>query len=123
MRRYYLMLSDEDISGSVYLMSAMSMLYSMLMDFDRSEFWYQKLKEYRDKVRGSEQREATCRLVYLDIPCQTAARTFANGASTTVKSRFLRVKSSARFSENTARGLSTRRSPRAFLKRAATLMR
>ncbi|MCI7758721.1 MAG: LuxR C-terminal-related transcriptional regulator [[Eubacterium] saphenum] len=67
MRRYYLMLSDEDISGSVYLMSAMSMLYSMLMDFDRSEFWYQKLKEYRDKVRGSEQREATCRLVYLDI--------------------------------------------------------
>lgn len=26
MRRYYLMLSDEDISGSVYLMSAMSML-------------------------------------------------------------------------------------------------
>ena len=67
MRKYYLMLSDDDISGNVYLMSAMSLLYSMLMDFDRSEYWYQKLKEYRDNARGSEQREATRQLAYLDI--------------------------------------------------------
>ncbi|MGN0656886.1 MAG: hypothetical protein ACI4KR_08830 [Ruminiclostridium sp.] len=39
MRRYYLMLSEEDISSSVYLMSAMSLLYSMLLEFDKSEYW------------------------------------------------------------------------------------
>ena len=57
-------------------MSAMSLLYSMLMDFDRSEFWYQKLKEYRDSARGSEQREATCRLVYLDISLPNRGKDF-----------------------------------------------
>lgn len=39
----------------------------MLMDFERSEFWHQNLKEYRDNARGSEQREATRQHVYLDI--------------------------------------------------------
>ena len=67
MRKYYLALSDEDISGSVYLMSAMSLLYSMLMDFDKSEYWYGRLKEYRDGAKGSEHREATRQLAYLDI--------------------------------------------------------
>ena len=67
MRRYYLMLSDEDISGSVYLMSAMSMLYSMLMDFEKSEYWYKRLAEYRKTAKGAELKEAISRLAYLDI--------------------------------------------------------
>lgn len=67
MRRYYLMLSDADIESNVYLMSAMSMLYSMLLDFDKSEYWYKKLTEYRDKAKGSVRREATRQIVYLDI--------------------------------------------------------
>lgn len=67
MRRYYLMLSDEDIAGSVYLMSTMSMLYSMLMDFDRSEYWYNRLKEYSKTSHGTKQREALGRLAFLDV--------------------------------------------------------
>lgn len=67
MRKYYLMLSEEDILSNVYLMSAMSMLCSMLMDFEKSEYWYNKLSEYRNKVKGSMYREATCQIVYLDI--------------------------------------------------------
>lgn len=67
MRRYYLMLSDADIESNVYLMSAMSMLYSMLLDFDKSEYWYKKLTEYRDRAKGSGRREATQQIVYLDI--------------------------------------------------------
>lgn len=67
MRRYYLLLSDEDINGSVYLMSAMSMLYSMLMDFEKSEYWYERLAEYRKTAKGAEQKEAISLLAYLDI--------------------------------------------------------
>lgn len=53
MRRYYLMLSDEDISSSVYLMSAMSLLYSMFLDFDKSEYWYNRPVEYREHAKDS----------------------------------------------------------------------
>ncbi|MCI5750986.1 MAG: LuxR C-terminal-related transcriptional regulator [Oscillospiraceae bacterium] len=67
MRKYYLMLSEEDIMCSAYLMAAMSMLYSMLMNFDKSDYWYDKLAEYRDNAKGSEKREATQRIVYLEI--------------------------------------------------------
>lgn len=67
MRKYYLMLSDEDICSSVYLMSAMSLLYSMLMNFEKSDYWYSKLKEFRDHAKGNKQREATRQLAYLDI--------------------------------------------------------
>lgn len=67
MRRYYFMLSEADILSNVYLMSAMSMLYSMMLDFDKSEYWYKKLTEYRDNAKGSGRREATQQIVYLDI--------------------------------------------------------
>lgn len=67
MREYYQMLSDQDIRSSPYLMSAMSMLYSLLMDFEKSEFWYGELKKYKDTVSGTRAREALCLLAYLDI--------------------------------------------------------
>lgn len=67
MRRYYLMLSEENIESNVYLMSAMSMLYSMLLDFDKSEYWYKKLTDYRDGAKGSARREATRQIAFLDI--------------------------------------------------------
>ncbi len=67
MRKYYLMLSDEDIKSNIYLMSAMSMLYSMQLDFEKSEYWYNQLKNYRKSVKGSQQREAICQLAYLDV--------------------------------------------------------
>lgn len=61
MRKYYFMLSDEDIKNNAYLMSAMSMLYSMLLDFEKSEYWYNELKAYKNRTTGSKQREAICR--------------------------------------------------------------
>lgn len=67
MRNYYLMFSDEDIRSNAYLMSAMSMLYSMLLDLDKSEYWYNELKKYKETVKGSKQREATSLIAYLDI--------------------------------------------------------
>lgn len=67
MRDYYQMLSDQDIRNSPHLMSAMSMLYSLLMDFEKSEFWYEELKEYKDTATGTKAREALCLLAYLDI--------------------------------------------------------
>ena len=67
MREYYLMLSDEDIRSNAYLMSAMSMLYSMFLDFDKSEYWYNELKAYKNRTTGSKQREAICLIAYLDI--------------------------------------------------------
>ena len=61
------MLSDEDIRSNAYLMSAMSMLYSMLLDFDKSEYWYNELKAYKNRAIGSKQREAICLIAYLDV--------------------------------------------------------
>lgn len=67
MRKYYLMLPDEDIRSNAYLMSAMSMLYSMLLDFDKSEYWYNELKAYKNRAIGSKQREAISLIAYLDV--------------------------------------------------------
>lgn len=61
------MLSDEDIRSNAYLMSAMSMLYSMLLNFDKSEYWYSELKKFKSSAKGSKQREATVLIAYLDI--------------------------------------------------------
>lgn len=67
LRRYYLALSEKEIESDVILMSAMSMLYSILMKEEESEYWYRKLKAYSRTLRGGEKREAESRLCYLDI--------------------------------------------------------
>lgn len=67
LRSYYLNLKEEEIEKSVILMAAMSMLYSLLMQPEKSEYWYRKLAAYEKTVRGSERREAQKRLAYLDI--------------------------------------------------------
>lgn len=67
MRKYYFQLDESDIEKSVILMTAMSMLYSVMMDEEKSEYWYGRLKEYSRKASGAEKKEALSRLVYLDI--------------------------------------------------------
>ena len=67
LRRYYLMLPEEEISTSPVLMAGMSMLQSMLMNLEESERWYQMLKDFESKSEGSARREARSRLLYLDI--------------------------------------------------------
>lgn len=67
LRKYYLQLKPAEIEGNVILMAAMSMLYSLLMQPEESEAWYEKLAAYEKTVRGGEKQEAKSRHAYLDI--------------------------------------------------------
>ncbi len=67
LRHYYFNLDEQEIADSPVLMAGMSMLYSLLMDGEKSEYWYEKLKAYTANARGGVRREAQSRLTYLDI--------------------------------------------------------
>lgn len=67
LRRYYLQMQEEEIEKSVILMAGMSMLYSLLLQEEKSEYWYDKLKLFAQNAEGGQRREALSRLVYLDI--------------------------------------------------------
>lgn len=67
LRRYYLKLKEEEIEGSPVLMAGMSMLYSLLLQEEDSEYWYRKLETYEMSAKGGQKREALSRLAYLDI--------------------------------------------------------
>ena len=67
LRRYYFNMDEREIADSPVLMAGMSMLYSMLMDGEKSEYWYEKLKAFATSARGGVRREALSRLAYLDI--------------------------------------------------------
>lgn len=67
LRQYYLQLEEEEIAESAVLMAGMSMLYSLLMQEEESEYWYGKLKRYAEMAKGGQKREALRWLVYLDI--------------------------------------------------------
>ena len=67
LRRYYLTLTEAEAETSPMLMSVMSMLYSIMMNPERSEYWYDKLKAYAASAKGGERREADEQLLYLDI--------------------------------------------------------
>lgn len=67
LRKYYFSLDEEVVEKSAVLMSGMSMLYSLLLQEEESEYWYKKLKEYADSSKGGERREALSYKIYLDI--------------------------------------------------------
>ncbi len=67
MRRYYLALPEQMIRTDPDLMAGMSMLYSILMDVEQSEFWYHALKEYAEGQTEDAYRAARIRLLWLDI--------------------------------------------------------
>lgn len=67
LKDYYLKLKDEDIEGTPVLMSGVSMIYSMMLQKEKSEYWYNKLKEFVNTSKGGEYREAVSRLAFLDI--------------------------------------------------------
>lgn len=67
LKDYYMALQDEDIRKNVYLMSGMSMFCSLMLDPDRSEYWYGELKKYRDRSSGGEKKAADIQLLFLDI--------------------------------------------------------
>lgn len=67
LRRYYLGMDEEEAAKSPVLMAGLSMLYSMLMDPEKSEYWYDKLSGFAKTAQGGVKREAQSRLCYLDI--------------------------------------------------------
>ena len=67
LRRYYLQMEEEELADCPVLMAGMSMLYSLLMQEEESEYWYGKLERFASAVRGGQKREALSRLAYLDI--------------------------------------------------------
>ena len=67
LRRYYFSMDEREIADSPVLMAGMSMLCSMLMDGEKSEYWYEKLKAFAASAKGGVRREALSRLCYLDI--------------------------------------------------------
>lgn len=67
LRHYYLSLEESDIVSSPVLMSVMSMIQSIMMNPEKSEYWYDKLKQFSESKKGAEKREANEQLLYLDI--------------------------------------------------------
>jgi LuxR family maltose regulon positive regulatory protein len=67
LRRYYLNLKESNTEDAPILMAGMSMLYSLLMQPEESEAWYDKLKAFSQSTNGALRREAVSRLAYLDI--------------------------------------------------------
>jgi len=68
-RRYYLSMTEEKLETSPILMAGISMLYSLLMQPEKSEYWYGKLQYFEKNVASdkNEKKEARRRLIYLDI--------------------------------------------------------
>lgn len=67
LRRYYLGMDEEEAAKSPVLMAGLSMLHSMLMAPEKSEYWYDRLAEFAKTATGGAKREAQSRLCYLDI--------------------------------------------------------
>lgn len=67
LKPYYEALPEEEIRKNPTLLAGMSMMYSLTMEVDKSEYWYQQLKQFAKTAKGMDLREASIRLAYLDI--------------------------------------------------------
>lgn len=67
LRFYYLMMREEDIKKYAELMSGICMLYSLILDVPKSEYWYGQLKQSLKKAKGGEKKVIKSLLSYLDI--------------------------------------------------------
>ena len=67
LREYYQALSEEETAREPVLMTAMSVLYSVLMNAEKSEYWYARLREYAANAKDGDRSEANAQIAYLDI--------------------------------------------------------
>ena len=67
LRKFYLALPREDIRKNPDLMCGMSMLNSLLLDQEESEYWYGELKAFAQQQTGSLLRYTKSLILYLDI--------------------------------------------------------
>lgn len=69
MEKYYHSLPEKEILASPALMQAMSILCAMEMDYEKSEQWYEALKQFAEQCDRMDAggRQARSRLAWLDI--------------------------------------------------------
>jgi LuxR family maltose regulon positive regulatory protein len=69
MERFYRSLPPDEIRRSPALMSGMSMLCAMSLDFDASEEWYEELRAYASGLSktDADYRDVIGKIAYLDI--------------------------------------------------------
>jgi len=67
LRDYYLRMSEDQVQEHVELMACMSMLQSILMHPEESDYWYEKLEERAETANFKEKRQIRNWLAYLDI--------------------------------------------------------
>lgn len=69
MEKYYFSMPKEEVLKSPTLMAGMSMICSLIMDYEQSEQWYIALQEFTKglKKTDSQYDDAKGRLAYLDI--------------------------------------------------------
>lgn len=69
MRNYYFSLSKEEVRKNPSLISGMSMLSALCMDYEASENWYKELQDYGDKLKKSdhEYKSVQWKVSYLDV--------------------------------------------------------
>ncbi len=67
LRHYYKELSKDTVRTSPELMVAMSMIESILMNDEESEYWYDELKAYGEQKSGQQKQEVKQLILYLDI--------------------------------------------------------
>lgn len=67
--RFYRALPEREVMRSPVLISGMSMLCALMLDFDGSEMWYERLRGYAAGLKRGDAdfREARARIAYLDI--------------------------------------------------------
>lgn len=69
LKSVYLSLDEDTIMQYPELIAAVCMLYSLMLDVDQSEYWYEILKEQSKTLTGRPQKTAKRYLTYLDIAC------------------------------------------------------
>ena len=87
MESYYMSLPDSSIATSPALMQGKSMLCALHADYDGSEKWYSRLKDFAAVRKSSDAaaKEAKSRLIWLDVALPQRGVT---GLIDTIKSAF-----------------------------------
>ncbi len=88
MESYYMSLPDSSIEASPALMQGKSMLCALHADYDGSEKWYNRLKDFASVRKGTDAaaKEAKSRLIWLDVALPQRGVT---GLIDTIKSAFV----------------------------------
>lgn len=87
MEKYYTSLPDSEISASPSLMQGKSMLCALHADYDGSEKWYNRLKDFVMVRNGTDAaaKEAKSRLIWLDVALPQRG---VGGLTDTIKTAF-----------------------------------